>query len=146
MPMPTLDSAATTGDISGLCLSADAASTPEAADFLVHTLTAESVGRVVRAGYLAPANLEVALSDEFLQPGRLPDHAAVFNDSVRSMRIPPLLENWTELEAAVSASLQQLLNVTILDLDALTTQIDEESRAVLDPEALASESEDPEQD
>ncbi len=72
LPMPTLDTAATTGDITGMCLSAQSEDGAEAADFMVHALSSVSVSRVVRAGYLAPANLEVALSDEFLQPGRQP--------------------------------------------------------------------------
>ena len=45
---------------------------------------------VAAAGYLAPANTKVALSDAFLQPGRAPVHARVFNNSVRNMRMPPL--------------------------------------------------------
>ena len=140
MPMPVLDSAATTGDITGLCLSKHAASTSEAADFMVHVLSTESVSEVARAGYLAPANLEVADSDDFLQPGRMPEHAAVFNNAVRSMLITPLLDSWGKLEEAVAPTLQQMVNVPILDdLPALTEEIDEESRPVLDP-GSASES------
>ncbi len=140
MPMPVLDSAATTGDISGLCLSKHAASTSEAADFMVHALSTESVSEVARAGYLAPANLEVADSDDFLQPGRMPEHAAVFNNAVRSMQITPLLDSWGKLEEAVAPTLQQMVNVPILDdLPALTEEVDAESRPVLDP-GSASES------
>ena len=61
MPMPVLDSSATVGDVTGLCLSRKAASTPDAADFMVYELSTEAVSRVTRTGYLAPANLEVAL-------------------------------------------------------------------------------------
>ena len=136
MPMPVLDNAATVGDITGLCLSRHAASTPAAADFLVHALSTPSVSRVARTGYLAPANLEVAASDDFLQPGRQPAHANVFNSSVRSMQLPPLLDTWPELENAVSTSLEEMLNVPILDdLEGLTEEIDAESRGVLSPES-----------
>nr|WP_281385944.1 extracellular solute-binding protein [Nocardioides luti] len=138
MPMPILDSSATVGDISGLCLSADAASTPEAADFLFHAVSTPSVQKVTRTGYLAPANLEVALSDDFRQPGRLPDQATVFTTSVRSMVIPPLLDNWSELEAAVAPTLEELLTIPVIDdLTALTEEIDAESRTVLDPESAS---------
>lgn len=144
MPMPSLDSAATTGDISGLCLSKHAASTSEAADFMVHALSAESVGQVARAGYLAPANLQVADSDDFLQPGRMPEHASVFNNSTRSMQITPLLDSWPRLEEAVGPTLQQMVNVPILDdLPALTEEVDSESRTVLDPNASPSPSDSP---
>ena len=131
--MPILDGSATTGDITGLCLSADAASTPAAADLMVHLVGAEAVERVVRAGYLVPANSEVALSEEFLQPGRLPEHSSVFNNSVRAIQIPPLLSVWPELERAVAPELQQLVEVPVLDdLEERLADIDEESRTVLE--------------
>lgn len=136
MPMPVLDTAATVGDITGLCLSADTADTPEAADFLVYATSADSVRRVVRAGYLAPANLGVSLSEDFLQPGRLPEHSSVFNNSVRALEIAPLIDTLAELESAVSSSLQELVNVTVLNLEELTAQIDEESIPVLDPDSV----------
>ena len=137
MPMPVLDGAATVGDITGLCLSGRTANTAQAADFLVHALSTEAVTRVTRTGYLVPANLEVALSDDFLQPGRLPEHSAVFNNSVRAMRLLPLLDSYAELEGAVAPRLRELLSVPILDLDALTEAIDEESRKVLAPESAS---------
>ena len=85
MPMPRLDGAATVGDVTALCMSAKAASPSLAADFMVHEISADWVGLVASTGYLQPANVEVALSDDFLQPGRRPEHAAFFNTSVRSM-------------------------------------------------------------
>ncbi len=137
MPMPVLDESATIGDITGLCVSSEAASTAKAADFLVHVVSHESVARVASVGYLAPANLPVSVSEDFLQPTRQPAHAGVFSSSVSSMVIPPLVRDWTALESAVAASLELLLTVTVPDIEALTTQVDEESRAVLDPELLS---------
>jgi multiple sugar transport system substrate-binding protein len=131
--MPILDGSATTGDITGMCLSRDAASTPAAADLMVDLLSTPSVARVVRAGYLVPANSEVALSEEFLQPGRLPEHSEVFNNSVRGIQIPPMLSVWPELERAVGPELEQLVEVPVLDdLEERLTEIDEESRTVLE--------------
>lgn len=138
MPMPVLDSASTIGDVSGLCLSRKAASTPAAADFLVHELSAASVGQVTRTGYLDPANLEVALSNTFLQPHRRPQHAAFYNSSVRSMTLPPLMDNLAQVEQKVESTLEQLVyGVGVLDLEALTEQVDAESRTVLDPESVS---------
>ena len=131
--MPILDGSATTGDITGLCMSADAASTPAAADLMVHVLGTPAVERVVRAGYLVPANSQVALSEEFLQPGRLPLHSSVFNNSVRAIQMPPLLSVWPELERAVAPELDQLVQVPVLDdLEQRLADIDEESRPVLE--------------
>jgi multiple sugar transport system substrate-binding protein len=144
MPMPAIDDRATIGDISGLCIAARPAATiPQAADFLVYFVSAEAVARVATAGYLVPANLQVAASDDFLQPGLRPASAEIFNTSIRDLRLLPLIENLRELEAAVRAPLRQLFTMPVPDPEALTTQIDEESRTVLDPE-VASETSDPE--
>ncbi|MFC5494057.1 ABC transporter substrate-binding protein [Nocardioides caricicola] len=138
MPMPVLDSSATVGDVTGLCLSRKAASTSAAADFMVYQLSVDAVTRVTRTGYLLPANLEVALTDAFLQPGRMPDHAVFFNNAIRSMRLAPMIDNLPELEEAVQPSLDQLVyGVGVLDLDAVTQEIDETSRTVLDPESVS---------
>jgi multiple sugar transport system substrate-binding protein len=134
MPMPVLDSYATVGDFTGLCLSRQAASTPEAADFLVNATSAPSVTLVTRAGYLAPANLEVALSDAFLQEGLEPEHASVFNSVVRTLKIPPLLDSAPALQRAVAPDLRELVTVPVLDdLETITQRIDDTSRTVLAP-------------
>ena len=145
--MPTLESSATVGDVTGLCVSSGARSVPEAADFVVHALSTDSVREVTRAGYLAPANQEVALTDDFLQPGRQPEHASAFNTSVRSLALPPLLDVWDELEAAVDPILRELYSVPVVDdIGEYTSRIDEASRAVLDPESVEEESESPTDD
>jgi multiple sugar transport system substrate-binding protein len=51
------------------------------------------------------------------------------------MHVPPLLDSFAALEKSVAASLLELVNVPVLDLDVLTQEIDDESRAVLDPES-----------
>lgn len=137
MPMPKLDSAATVGDVTALCLSSQASSPSIAADFMVHEISSDWVGLVASTGYLQPANVEVALSEDFLQPGRRPEHAAFFNSSVRSMAVPPLIDTLPALEETVAPSLAQMVyGVGVLDLDAITAQIDDESRTVLDPESV----------
>ncbi len=137
---PSIERSATVGELTGMCVSADTANPTAAADFLVHMASSVSVRRVASEGYLVPANLEVALSTDFQQPGRSPDHAEVFTNAVRSIMLPPLIDDQSELELVVSGSLDDLLTEPILtDLEALTAQIDLESRTVLDPEGLAEE-------
>jgi multiple sugar transport system substrate-binding protein len=141
MPMPAIDRPATIGDFTGLCISAGSASVSQAADFLVYAIGEDAYNSVTEAGYLAPANLEVATSDAFLQPAQRPAHAGVFNASVGDMVLQPLIDDYPALERAVGGSLRQLLRTPVLDLDALTTQIDEDARPLLDPDY---EPEDPE--
>jgi multiple sugar transport system substrate-binding protein len=134
MPMPIVDDPATVGDLTGICIAQDTPDVAESADFLVNFISTESVSAVAAAGYLAPANTLVALSDAFLQPGRMPLHAGVSNNSIKYMRIPPLFDNYPELEAAVAEPLQEMLEVEVPDLDALAQEIDDASVPVLAPD------------
>lgn len=134
MPIPTIDDPATVGRITGICISADTPDLAESADLLVDLISTESVKRVVPAGYLVPANQTVALTDDFLQPTRQPGRADVFNDSVRNLYVPPLLDDEAALEDAVEPGIELLLNVEIPDIEELTTEIDEASQTVLSPD------------
>ena len=135
MPMPAVGSnSSTVGDVSGLCLSRTAASTPLAADFMVHEIAPESEALVTRTGYLYPANLQIGLTADFLQPGRRPVHAEAFNSAVRTMQLPPLIDDRARLEKAIEPYLDELVHgVGTLDLDGLTARIDARSRSILDP-------------
>lgn len=142
MPIPVIDDDATVGDVSGICVSQDARSVPEAADFLVHAISADSVRQVALAGYLSPANQTVALSDTFLAPVQMPQRGSVFVLGARAMRIDPLVDDDTALEAAVGPDVASLLTQPVLaaeDIETITTAVDEASRAVLDPESLEDE-------
>jgi multiple sugar transport system substrate-binding protein len=134
MPIPTIDDPATVGSITGICIAADTPDLAESADLLVDVISTASVQRVVPAGYLVPANQTVALTDDFLQPTRQPLRSEVFNESVRNLYVPPLLDDEAALEEAVEPAIELLLNVEIPDIEALTTQIDEASQTVLSPE------------
>lgn len=135
MQLPSIDSRSTVGNLTGMCLARETEDTSAAADFLAHVVSADAVGEVARAGQLVPANLEVAESEAFLQPGLEPATASVFNAAVRDIALWPLLETWDELNAVVSPLLYRMLNDPLLaDLDAFTQQIDETSRLVLAPE------------
>lgn len=134
MAMPSLGDTATVGDVSGLCLSQATRNVPQAADFMVHEIAPESVARVTRTGYLYPANLQIGLTNDFLQPGRQPEHADAFNSAVRSMQLPPLIDDRRQLERAIAPYLHELVyGVGALDLEGLTARIDARSRAILDP-------------
>jgi multiple sugar transport system substrate-binding protein len=134
MPMPTVDDAATVGLLTGVCIASDTPDLAESADLLVDFVSTDAARRVVPAGYLVPANQVVALTDDFLQPSRLPARADVFNESVRDLYIPPLVPDAEALAAAVAPGIEQLLTVAIPDIEALTALIDEASRTVLAPE------------
>src|SRR5690606_27377082 len=134
MPMPALDNEHTIGDVSGICISAAPRSVSAAADFVVHAISTETVSQVASAGYLVPANNEVAESDSFLQRDQLPAHAEVFNRSIRDSVTPPALGSWEDLDEALHDQLYELFYARVLeDLRAAAQAIDETSRTVLSP-------------
>ena len=109
MPVPTLSTSATTGGLSGICISRHPRDVGTAADFLVYASSPAALGAVASAGYLQPANQTVALSDDFQQPGHLPRHAGVYTFSVKSMVYAPLLPQWDALETVVDPRLALLM-------------------------------------
>ena len=82
----------------------------QAADFLVYAIGDEALGRVAGAGYLVPANLEVADLDRrscSRSSGRPTPVSST--PASRDMVLPPLIDDYAALEAAVATSLRQLL-------------------------------------
>ena len=137
MPMPTISGRSTIGDISGFCISATAADAGVAADVIAFFAEPQNVADVTRAGYLVPANVEAAESDAFLQPELDPMHASVFNETVRDIIDPPLLDDPEELEAAIEPEFSQLFAIGVLDLPTVTAAIDAAGLSVL-PRLLPS--------
>ncbi len=134
MPIPRIGSDATVGDITGLCLAAGG-QVQRAADFLVHAISPEGLAPVAEAGYIVPANLSVARSEVFLQPDQQPANAGIFNSGVDNMVLQPLLADDDELDYVIDPLLQRAFTVPVIDdITALTDEIDEASRSVLDPE------------
>ncbi len=133
--MPYLGSAATVGDIHGLCASSDTADINVAADFIAYAVSDAAIETVTTTGYIVPANTHVANDDVFLASQEQPLHSRVFISSIRGMVVPPFLQNRTELDAAVDPLIARLVTgAGVLDLEAATDEIDEMSRTVLSPE------------
>jgi multiple sugar transport system substrate-binding protein len=142
MPMPTVSKSATTGGLTGICIARHPRDVSTAADFLVYASSPDALGMVASAGYLQPANQTVALSDDFQQPGHLPEHAGVFTFSVKSMVFPPLLDRWDDLDTAVDPHLVDLLHGRPAQVPRQARRADRASRGVLEqpqsPSASAS--------
>ncbi len=133
MAMPSLGDQQTVGDVTGLCISSEVAVPEEAADFIYYLSGEEAVSAVAQKGYLVPANLEVAASDAFIQPGNEPVTALVFNETIRDIVLSPVIDVYTELDAAVSVNIQRLFSMGALDLPGVTADIDADSGVVLNP-------------
>jgi multiple sugar transport system substrate-binding protein len=131
MPMPTISGRKTIGDITGLCLSATAADAGVGADVLHWFGTPQNVEAVARAGYLVPANVEAAESPDFLQADRDPAHAEVFDETVRDIINPPLLDDYSGLETAIAPEFAKLFATGFLDLAQVTAAIDAAALPVL---------------
>ena len=139
LPMPTIDTRATVGDISGLCISADSEVTGDAADFIAYAVSDAAIATVASTGYIVPANTSVAASPEFLAPDDEPASAEVYNQSIRYMVVPPFIDQREELIDAVTPLLEQLVTAPgALDLEATTEEIDQTSQEILSPEETES--------
>lgn len=146
LPMPTIDSRATVGDISGLCIAADSGDVEnDAADFIAYAVSDAAIATVASTGYIVPANTEVASSPEFLAPTLEPANAEVFNSSIRYMEVPPFIDQRLELVDAVTPLLESLVtSLGVLDLEGITEQIDLASQPILaPPEETGSPTESP---
>lgn len=141
MPMPSLGTPQTVGDLTGICLSpGPQKQTNAAADFLKYLVSDEAMARIAATGYLQPSTRSVSLSEAFVQSDQLPAHGSVFNDVLRTMIVPPLLEDGSELQALVGPDIEALLTVPDLgDLQESLLAIDEKSRTLLDPDYAPSE-------
>jgi multiple sugar transport system substrate-binding protein len=133
MPMPTVGTSATVGNLTGLCLSQHAHDAATAADFLVYASSPGALALVSFGGYLQPADQTVALSDAFQQPGQQPRHASVFTFSVKSMVYPPAVGQWDDLELAVDPLVGALLDGRPSAVPRLSRRIDRTSYRILGP-------------
>jgi multiple sugar transport system substrate-binding protein len=133
MPMPSLGTPATVGNLTGMCVSNHASDIATAADFLVYASTPNALALVSYGGYLQPANQTVALSDAFQQPDRPPRHASVFTFSVKSMVYPPAVANPDALDRRVDPTLERLLVGKPADVPRLARGIDRASYRILGP-------------
>jgi multiple sugar transport system substrate-binding protein len=133
MPMPSLGTSATVGDLTGLCLSRQPSDLATASDFLVYASSPGALSLVSYGGYLQPANQTVALSDAFQQPQQLPKHASVFTFSVKSMVYPPAVGQSDDLELAVDPLIDKLLAGDASAVPRTARRIDRASYRILGP-------------
>lgn len=115
MPLPRIGSRATTGESSGLCLSAVSEHPEETADFLAYAVSDDAMALLASTGYVVPTNLDVVNSDLFLQPGQEPLSAAVFPEAVRRIQPLPRVETWDSVETSTAALLEGLFFDPVID-------------------------------
>ncbi|WP_408896661.1 ABC transporter substrate-binding protein [Nocardioides sp. R1-1] len=141
MPMPSLGSAHTIAELNGLCLAPNRPARTEAsANVLSYLVSDEALARVAETGYVQPAKLTVAFSEDFLQSDQAPEHSTVFNAVMRTIVLPPLMAQGRELRALVDPDIETLLTTPdIADLQESLRAIDEKSRSLLDPDYEPSE-------
>jgi multiple sugar transport system substrate-binding protein len=133
MPIPSLGTPATVGNLTGMCLSQHPRDVSTAADFLVYANSPEALALVSYGGYLQPANQTVALSDAFQQPDRLPHHAGVFTFSVKSMVYPPVVASSDAVDLVVDPILDEMLRGTPEEVPRFARLIDRASYRLLGP-------------
>jgi multiple sugar transport system substrate-binding protein len=134
MPMPKVQSKATAGTSSGLCISAKSKHPNKTADFLAYAVSDESSALLAETGYVVPVNLDVANSDAFLQPDQEPASAATFIGTVRNIRSFTAASTWPSVEASTAKLLSGLFYDAVIDpLDERLKAIDAASAPLFTP-------------
>ncbi|CAN5303751.1 hypothetical protein BH09ACT11_BH09ACT11_12410 [soil metagenome] len=132
MPMP--GSAATSGTVSGICLNATAAEPETAADLMVAFNSEDAGSAIAGTGSLVPANRVAVASAAF--SAKAPLNTEAFDLTAANLRPLPAGVDWDALEVAVDPFIKAMF-VPGADLEALTDQANEASRAVLAPDDTA---------
>ncbi len=117
MPMPVIDTGATSGRMSGLCLSADSPEDEQeiAADLLVELISTDSQDALAETGAVVPTNVESLESESFLQSGERPLHSTVFAREMRDIEPQPGSENWGSVSAVAGRQLERLFTDALID-------------------------------
>lgn len=132
MPMPVIDGAATSGRLSGLCISADSPAQEQAADLLVALISTEAQEALAETGYVMPSNLDSLDSEAFLASGERPLHSTVFSREVRDIMPMPTSPNWAPVAAVASRQLSALFYDPFIDpLEDRLAAIDVASQPLL---------------
>ncbi|WP_310963192.1 extracellular solute-binding protein [Nocardioides terrisoli] len=134
LPLPKLGTRATTGDLSGMCMSRNVADSGQTADFLAYLVSDPAMAVLARTGYVMPTNLSVISSDAFLQPAQMPASASVFADQVRRIRPLPTTIDWPPVAALADRQLNKLFYEPVVDpLLPRLTAADQTSAGMLAP-------------
>src|SRR5690606_1712738 len=115
MPLPRIGSKATSGDSRGLCLSEASEHPEETADFLAYAVSSEAMTLLAQTGYVVPTNLDVANSEEFLQPTQAPASAHTFVTGVRSIWSFPTVDTWPSVMRRAATLLHGLFYDPVID-------------------------------
>jgi len=134
MPLPNLGRYRTITSMRGYCVSSETENLEAAADFLAFAVGREGAAITSTGGFVVPSNLEVAYSPAFTQPGQEPANWFVFNEGVRRADPMPLVRQWPDLVEQVRPLLERMFYSPVIDLGALTEQIDLASQPILAPE------------
>lgn len=144
MPMPRISRRATSGTMSGLCISKKSEYVDEAADFIAYAVSEEATRLLARTGYVTPVNLTAANSDDFLQPGQQPANAQVFTNATRYIQRLPVGDAWERVEATSSRLLNRLFFDPVIDpLEDRLTEIDENAARIFQRFAPTEQPEEP---
>lgn len=115
MPLPRIDSKATSGDSKGLCLAESSEHPEETADFLAYAVSSEAMTLLAATGYVVPTNLDVANSDAFLQPTQAPVSAHTFVTGVRNIWSFPSVDTWPSVTRTAATLLHGLFYDPVID-------------------------------
>jgi multiple sugar transport system substrate-binding protein len=134
LPLPSLGTRATIGQLGAMCMARRAPNPAQTADFLAYLVSEPAMSQLAQTGYVMPTNLLVTSSDAFLQPGQQPESASVFVDQVRRIHRLPATPSWPAVAGMVDRALAALFTEPVIDpLADRLASLDDAASAVLSP-------------
>lgn len=130
-PLPVLRTPATVLHSDAYCVTRGSANKAAAWRFVEFALSTQGATIMAGTGRTVPSNKAVASSPAFLDPTAKPAGARVFLDSIPSIKAPPTLSTWPEIEDVANGILENALYYNQPAAD-VARRLDEETRALFD--------------
>lgn len=138
-PLPALGGFRTISSTTGYCIASGSEHVQAAADFIAFAVGREGARITSSSGYVVPANVEVANSPAFTQPGRQPENAFVFTEGLRGSSETPFVPEWPQVVRETRPLFQRMFYAPVIDLEVLLARIDLRSQAILAPDVEPEE-------
>jgi multiple sugar transport system substrate-binding protein len=130
-PLPVHKTAATVLHSDAYCVTKGSKNKPGAWRFVEFALGTEGATIMAKTGRTVPSTMEVSKSPAFLDPAKPPHNAAVFLDSIATIRATPTISTWPEIEDVANGILENALYYGHKP-DEVARQLDEQTRSLFE--------------
>ena len=123
-PLPHSERVAGILHSDGYCLSGSTENKEAAWTFIEFANSEEGQRIIAGTGRTVPSRIEVAQSDAFLEPDKLPEHSNIWLDYADTLRTVPVMSTWQEIEGTADEEIERAFygDITVDEAATLITQ------------------------